>query len=103
MCGITVTASQLTAVVGPTWIVVDPANESTAAPAMASETTQPTTMATAATNASGTQERSDSSGSTDEQEYDLEDAPKADRTRRQPVKQQDWSKFKPISHDEYQR
>lgn len=103
MCGITVTASQLTAVVGPTWIVVDPATESTAAPAVPSETTQPATMATAATNAAGTEESSDPSGSTDEQEYDLEDSPKADRTRRQPVKQQDWSKFKPISHDEYQR
>lgn len=102
MCGHTTPASELTQSVGPTWIVVEPGDEGT--PLVAAATTA---NAATAVNASPTEPDTSnaSSGSTNESEYELTDPslPKADRTRKQPLKQQDWSKHKPLTHDEYQK
>lgn len=114
MCGHTTLASALAQSAGPTWIVVDPGDPA-----------QPLTAATSIENPQmiaqpmGESNTPDSpsaepapttatnspSGSTDGTDYELADPnlPKADRTRKQPLKQQDWSKHKPLTHDEYQR
>lgn len=118
MCGHTTQASALTQTAGPTWIVVDPGDppqplEVETVSATASESPQAIVQPLAESNdpvspsaeQTSTTATSSPSGSTDGADYELADPnlPKADRTRKQPLKQQDWSKHKPLTHDEYQR
>lgn len=108
MCGHTTPASELTHGVGPTWIVVEPGDAGTPLVSTAPIVSTAATV-TAATSADASPAEADasnaSSGSTDEREYEPTESslPKADRTRKQPLKQQDWSKHKPLTHDEYQK
>jgi|GEM_PF-2182897 len=96
LCGHTTAASELIQSVGPTWVILDPGqpiaaeslevNQATGEEKLVSSNPSPaTTEVTAADEAAN------------------ENLPKADRTRKQPIKQEDWGKFKPISHDEFQR
>jgi hypothetical protein len=108
MCDHTTPASELTLSAGPTWIVVEPGNEGMPLAATAAlASVAPTVAAATAANTSPTDADTShaSSGSTNEREYELADPslPKADRTRKQPLKQQDWSKHKPLTHEEYQK
>lgn len=120
ICKRVVRAAQLLSAAEQTWIVVD--KETTE-----SELSHSTPQAVASENSSSPSSSDDinnppplprqqdtkedsnstpSSGSTAETKTPVptgKEAPKADLTRRQPIKQQDWSKFKPISHEEFQR
>lgn len=102
MCGHNTPASALAHSAGPTWIVVEPGDPAhpMVLPASTPELTANKAEVPAADETSITP-----SGSTDEADYELADPnqPKADRTRKQPIKQQDWSKHKPLTHEEYQR
>lgn len=118
MCGHTTQASALTQNAGPTWIVVDPGDPAqpltTGIPsattiespqAIVQPMPESNTPDSPSTEPAPITVTSTPSGSTDNADYELADPnlPKADRTRKQPLKQQDWSKHKPLTHDEYQR
>jgi hypothetical protein len=88
-----------------TWIVVDPTAEQIDLESLKNPVpTQPLHTAAITSNADpdnqGPYEVSEQQDDTPSLGFHI---PKADRTRKQPIKHEDWVNFKPISHEDYQR
>ncbi|MEY4567897.1 MAG: hypothetical protein RLY14_2867, partial [Planctomycetota bacterium] len=88
-----------------TWIVVDPVAEQINLEAITNpETAQPLQTSAITSNAElDNQESYEVSEQQDDTPSLGFHIPKADRTRKQPIKHEDWVNFKPISHEDYQR
>jgi hypothetical protein len=88
-----------------TWIVVDPNAEQIDLESLKNPVpSQPLQTAAVTSNADpdnqGPYEVAEQQDDTPSLGFHI---PKADRTRKQPIKHEDWVNFKPISHEDYQR
>jgi hypothetical protein len=88
-----------------TWVVVDPTAEQIDLESLKNPgPAQPIQTTTIASNADpDNQEPYEVSEQQDDTPSLGFHIPKADRTRKQPIKHEDWVNFKPISHEDYQR